>query len=358
MVKNKYMRTKLLLSMSTVILISSCSVDADMDRSVILTNKDLSSLDQSFYNLIMELSNKMKAYPGELETDQNNPDVILGSTYPSDFVSVGEGLIGVVDLGLSEQWCISNLGPNFVERKPVLTFAEFFQKEVPQTPNVDMKSIITMSEYIKMGDSYFSDLYKEYEKKCNIYLEEYEKAKDSYYSYLMKEKYNYINSSSDWFSWGENFNKTSFKDNDEPYKNAPTEYAGNSSYDPSTQLWGNNWKTPSKKQMEELFGKCKVEKLSFNWIDGPVSRYINCFKLTGPSGKSMLIYPNGYQESTWYGTYGFLRASGECFLLTSTKADMGNQCFVGNIGKNGQANAKVVVNTSHFGYNVRPIYTK
>lgn len=69
---------------------------------------------------------------------------------------------------------------------------------------------------------------------------------------------------------------------------APTNIQG-TVYDTATQLWGSNWKIPTKEQVQELTKKCK-----WQGIDNYKNSGVNGFIVTGPNEKSIFIPLSGY----------------------------------------------------------------
>lgn len=69
---------------------------------------------------------------------------------------------------------------------------------------------------------------------------------------------------------------------------------GQADYDPATALWGEGWRTPTRKEMEELSEKCQ-----WAWVDqGDSTGYI----IKGPNGNSIFLPAAGryYGETLFY----------------------------------------------------------
>lgn len=110
-----------------------------------------------------------------------------------------------------------------------------------------------------------------------------------------------------YYAWGETTTKNNY--DWETYKwcngdrESLTKYCTNSEYgdtdgltvlsssdDVATVKWGNKWRTPTKKEYEELFRKCKVEWTKKSNVNG-------CL-VTGPSGKSIFLPAAGSRSRT------------------------------------------------------------
>ena len=70
------------------------------------------------------------------------------------------------------------------------------------------------------------------------------------------------------------------------YINHDYDYSGDPAYDVATAYWGNEWRTPTKEEWEELINKCKWEKLKL-----PLSNGANIlgYQVTGVNGNSIFI---------------------------------------------------------------------
>ena len=59
--------------------------------------------------------------------------------------------------------------------------------------------------------------------------------------------------------------------------------------DDAASTWGGNWRMPSKDEMQELIDKCSWELKSGSYFDNGKLHARNYYKITGPSGKSLLL---------------------------------------------------------------------
>lgn len=139
----------------------------------------------------------------------------------------------------------------------------------------------------------------------------------------------------EYFAWGEVSSKTSYKSSNYtfPHKN---EISG-SKFDAARVLWGNHWRMPTEKEVEEL-KRCKHEWTSINGING-------CL-ITGKNGNTIFLPANGnsnYWNKGERGNY-----------WSSTISDSENSCCIYFNIKN---NIFVIAHGSNWGGScIRPVF--
>ena len=91
-----------------------------------------------------------------------------------------------------------------------------------------------------------------------------------------------------YFAWGETQPKPTYDNRN--YKS----YIG----DPATAQWGEDWRTPSYNEWDELIGYCTLKQTYSNGVYGML--------ITAPNGNSLFLPAAGYRESKTYniGTNG------------------------------------------------------
>ncbi len=117
---------------------------------------------------------------------------------------------------------------------------------------------------------------------------------------------NYPEDFGEYYAWGEINTKNEYTtSNSSTFLSEMTDYSGNATYDAATTNRGNNWRTPTEKEWEELISSCTWTWTTQNGITG--------YEVVGPNGKSIFLpyvgYMNGannltsltyYQSSTPY----------------------------------------------------------
>lgn len=101
----------------------------------------------------------------------------------------------------------------------------------------------------------------------------------------------------DYYAWGETKPKNKYTKDNYSYYNANTaEYSdigeniSNTSYDAATVNLGNDWRIPTKDEMDELKNKCKWEWKQISGING--------YRITGPNGNSIFLPATGSYYSS------------------------------------------------------------
>ncbi len=112
-----------------------------------------------------------------------------------------------------------------------------------------------------------------------------------------------------YYAWGETFEKESYAITDYTYyKSSKQEWVdigtniSGTRYDVACQKWGDDWRMPTKEEIEELIDECSWQWTSINKVNG--------YRITGPNGNSIFIpaagyrvdnglYRRGYQAISW-----------------------------------------------------------
>ena len=120
-----------------------------------------------------------------------------------------------------------------------------------------------------------------------------------------------------------NGDKTSKNNDDYPTStNIPTTICG-TEYDIATKKWGDKWRLPTFKELQELAYGCIQEKVSFNGIAGT--------KYTGITGKSIFLPRSGKRIGTEITGQGY-----DHFYWSGEKFSWNNNCawgdFSGSLG--------------------------
>ena len=102
--------------------------------------------------------------------------------------------------------------------------------------------------------------------------------------------------SGEYYAWGETKPKSKYSESNYSYYNDNTASyidIGNNisgtSYDAATFNLGNDWRIPTKDEMDELKNKCKWEWKQVSGING--------FMVTGPNGNTIFLPASGYHYS-------------------------------------------------------------
>lgn len=99
------------------------------------------------------------------------------------------------------------------------------------------------------------------------------------------------------YAWGETKANTSFKKEEYDYYDASSDafvsignVISNTEYDAVKAAWGGKWHMPTYFDFQELNERCTWEKTTVSGV--------NCYKVTGPSGKFIYLPMTGYYSST------------------------------------------------------------
>lgn len=115
------------------------------------------------------------------------------------------------------------------------------------------------------------------------------------------------------FSWGEVETKSVFSHDNYKYNDMNVRDIGKNisgtSYDAATQIWGNNWRIPTLKEMRELINHCTWEKTIVHGCNG--------YRITGKNGNSIFMPATGFDLGPGYGIIG----KDACKYWTATLSD-------------------------------------
>ena len=149
-----------------------------------------------------------------------------------------------------------------------------------------------------------------------------------------------------YYAFGEVSAKETFTDaNCKSFNKSMADYSGNSTYDAATYALGNDWRTPTKQEMEELTSLCLWEWIKLNGISG--------YKVTGPNGNSIFLPAagcDGTQKRTYAGSNGYYR--------TSSPVEDGENASSWVFGMDNMATFVHEFGTRSAGYSIRPVYAK
>lgn len=206
------------------------------------------------------------------------------------------GYYGYVDLGLSVKWCSSNIASPSKYNENVSFDAIFkeqqeLRKIVPvEKPTIDVRqgtlpTIMSYEEYLKYLDvASLEKQVEKYEEYCKDMQSAYEGALYQYNN-QQYDHHQYLYEPGHNICWGQ-LSDWSYNANSE--KDSPENIGGNKDYDMSTYCLGDGWRLPTKAEWKELVDKC-------NWQEGKDGKY---WLITGPSGKQIVLYSNGYKYNT------------------------------------------------------------
>lgn len=246
------------------------------------------------------------------------------------------GYYGYINLGLSKQWAVNDLGAAPVQKYPAEGFKKFSDFYTPDPYTARMEETVTngMAEINSIYEEYkklfidssasedtemsFGEFKKAltaqyehtslssftvngktvedvYKTLCSDYKAIYDEAvaafkqaKADYESYMLSTKYAFLQQAGEEMLWGYNTNAdydshfgVSASYPDDHYKSVPADYSGNAAYDAATNLWGASWATPNKDIMQELISNATLSSTSVGNVTGVA--------LTVSSGKALFI---------------------------------------------------------------------
>lgn len=148
----------------------------------------------------------------------------------------------------------------------------------------------------------------------------------------------------DYFAWGETKSKSSYNQaNYSYYDSNKAQYMdigdniSGTAYDAATVNLGNDWKMPTKEQLQELIDKCTWEWTQINGING--------YKVTGANGNSIFLPAGEYNKRS--------QAGSMIYYDSGTKSDLQyrTQLF-GN-----SMNYHMSTSPKYHGFTIRPITT-
>lgn len=234
---------------------------------------------------------------------------------PTDYVPVYNddgttiiGYQGYVDLGLSVNWAVANLGFSPMN-KPVGydTFDEFHNavNNPTHVVNSEYPKVMTFAEYEQWranqtysGQPYGSD-YWDREEAGNI-------------TNLPKSDYAFTQECGKGVYWGSNVLDTQ---PDYTYTINITKLSGKE-LDAATNLWGSQWRTPSAQELIELAENCETHDIQFGGIKGTL--------FVGKNGKAIFLPKEGKEfvygliscyMSSDYAEYDFYDPQRHCYAM-------------------------------------------
>lgn len=90
------------------------------------------------------------------------------------------------------------------------------------------------------------------------------------------------------YAWGETKTKIDYNyGSSATYGKEMADISGNATYDAATANWGDEWRTPTYDEMNELIDKCQ-----WTWTTG--TEGIKGYEVTGPNGNSIFLPASGY----------------------------------------------------------------
>lgn len=288
-----------------------------------------------------QLINEHEAEVERYLMNPNNPDYYFKDFTPNSYVNTKSGWVGVVDLGLTHKWAAVNVG-GVMEDATIFNVSDSFKDYLgigKKLTKDDVLSEISVpySEY-KIGR--FPDhpitkaIIENYIEGATRYAIDYKKYVGGYYK-MAAGRYRFLSGQYDeyvvfgyptmWEKGRTTTLTTSLKAND----------------DAATVLWGDDWKTPSKSDLEELATRCTWEELYINNQLGA--------KVTGPSKKSIWLPLVGAKD-----TKGAVQNAEYGYYMSDTK-DIQNTLLNVYTLCCTTHNASVRLQPGEFGYCLRPV---
>lgn len=277
---------------------------------------DLSESLEDWMNPIFPTYEEIPSLPTDMP-EEKDIEKLLVQFAPTDFDFINESYIGYVDLGLSVDWCVENMGGiGLTQIDNYKSFKDFFnpddyaeglvwhdaqyyyedpkesfQKEIDMLNTKDVyPAIISYDAYIewikKMGNINLDKIKKAYLSAYNnavekadashraavrVYnqaLDAYNQAINDYNDYIMVNKYGFLYQRYSYYNWTKK---------------------SDAFYDYVSNEWKGFWRTPTKEEFEELISKCTWEKINPPFPKHLDVNYESGYIVTGPSGKSIFI---------------------------------------------------------------------
>ena len=161
----------------------------------------------------------------------------------------------------------------------------------------------------------------------------------------------------DYFAWGETMPKdiyswTNYKWCDGTQNNMTKYNAtdGKTTLEPAddaaTVNWGDDWRMPTKAEMQELFDNC-------TWTE-ETHHAINGYLVTGPNGNSIFLPKAGFYNYDDFGE-SLQKPNHSLYYWTNTIYDSGS-IYAWDLVKNGLWNDNGIYNTRRLGFPIRPVY--
>ena len=147
----------------------------------------------------------------------------------------------------------------------------------------------------------------------------------------------------DYFAWGEIETKDEYTD-----RNCNTLYqeisniSGNPTYDAATAKWGEDWRMPTKMEMQELIDNCTWTWTQLNGVKG--------YNVIGPNANSIFIPATG----TYLNTSHYF--DNVPYYWTSTPTTAVSHCDAAfTLNKSNEGTVKILEGARHFGRTIRPV---
>ena len=161
----------------------------------------------------------------------------------------------------------------------------------------------------------------------------------------------------DYYAWGETMPKdiyswTNYKWCDGTQNNMTKYNAtdGKTTLEPAddaaTVNWGDDWRMPTKAEMQELFDNC-------TWTE-ETHHAINGYLVTGPNGNSIFLPKAGFYNYDDFGE-SLQKPNHSLYYWTNTIYDSGS-IYAWDLVKNGLWNDNGIYNTRRLGFPIRPVY--
>lgn len=136
-------------------------------------------------------------------------------------------------------------------------------------------------------------------------------------------------------------------------------YAGNEKYDAATYNWGEDWDTPTKEQMDELYNNCTwTKETNFNGVTG-----LNGIKFTstieGYTDKYIFLPAAGYYELGTLASDGVKKAGERIYYFSSTYGDwVDSKNWAYTLKQNPDEDLVpyVIKDKARTGRSIRPVY--
>ena len=107
--------------------------------------------------------------------------------------------------------------------------------------------------------------------------------------------------------------------------------------------WGENWRMPTKEEIQELLDECEWTWTELNGMNG--------FCIKGPNGNTMFLPAAGYYDTLWSTTQ---QRGNTAYYLTSTKEPISSYTWILKANSSSKKLAKDIL-TSLERYSIRPI---
>lgn len=156
--------------------------------------------------------------------------------------------------------------------------------------------------------------------------------------------------SGSYYAWGETDTKDSYTSGtykEELFNKKVGDISGNAQYDAATANWGDSWRMPTQKEMDELRSKCE-------WILTTINNR-QVFRIIGPNGNEIFLPLAGYYDKSNlmdsdYRIY--------CWTGTESGGEFLNRAIYGHFYRNSSGNNELNVTNQinrFVGMTIRPV---